>query len=126
MSGDATRPCLATLTPDGREPDRPFRAVAKLARMANDTVTLTIEGDSDADELTVPSDLLDLLREGDETDPAVVGDIAMFGLAQRIHGAVHHGQGDADQEIQDLEELTLDLFEERFGASFAELTGHDH
>ncbi|MDS0259080.1 hypothetical protein NDI56_06710 [Haloarcula sp. S1CR25-12] len=94
--------------------------------MANETVTLTIEGEDDADELTVPSELLDLLRENDETDPAVVGDIAMFGLAQRIHGAVHHGQGEADQGIQDLEALTLDLFEERFGASFAELTGHDH
>jgi len=94
--------------------------------MANDTVTLTIEGEEDADELTVPSGLLDLLRENDEADPQVIGDIAMFGLAQRIHGAVAHGQGEPDQEIQDLETLTLELFEERFGASFAELTGHDH
>jgi hypothetical protein len=94
--------------------------------MTNDTVTLTIEGEEADDELTVPSELLDMLRENDETDPEVIGDIAMFGLAQRIHGAVHHGQGEAGQEIQDLEELTLDLFEERFGASFAELTGHDH
>jgi len=94
--------------------------------MANETVTLTIEGEGDEDELTVPSDLLDLLRESDETDPAVVGDIAMFGLAQRIHGAVAHGEGEPDQQIQDLETLTLELFEERFGASFAELTGHDH
>ena len=94
--------------------------------MANETVTLTIEGEDDTDELTVPSELLDLLRENDETDPAVVGDIAMFGLAQRIHRAVHHGQGEADQGIQDLEQLTLELFEERFGATFGELTGHDH
>ena len=95
--------------------------------MANDTVTLSIEGDDAEDELTVPADLLDLLREsGDESDPEVVGDIAMFGLAQRIHGAVAHGQGEPDQELQDLEQLTLDLFEDRFGASFAELTGHDH
>jgi len=110
----------------GHEPDRPFRPVSERLPMANDTVTLTIEGENEDDELTVPSDLLDLLRENDETDAAVVGDIAMFGLAQRIHGAVHHGQGEADQDIQDLEQLTLDLFEERFGASFAELTGHDH
>ena len=94
--------------------------------MANETVTLTIEGEDDTDELTVQSELLYLLRENDETDPAVVGDIAMFGLAQRIHGAVHHGQGEADQGIQDLEQLTLELFEERFGATFGELTGHDH
>ncbi|MBX0323646.1 hypothetical protein EGH21_11465 [Halomicroarcula sp. F13] len=95
--------------------------------MANDTVTLTIEGDDATDELTVPSGLLDILREeADETDPEVVGDIAMFGLAQRIHGAVHHSQGEPDEEIAALEELTLDLFEERFGASFGEMTGHDH
>ena len=94
--------------------------------MANDTVTLTIEGAETSDELTVPSALLDLLREDTEPNPQVVGDIAMFGLAQRIHGAVAHGQGEPDQEIQDLETLTLELFEERFGASFAELTGHDH
>jgi hypothetical protein len=94
--------------------------------MANDTVTLSIESDGDSDELTVPADLLDLLREDAESDPEVVGDIAMFGLAQRIHGAVAHGQGEPDQEIKDVESLTLDLFEERFGASFAELTGHDH
>jgi hypothetical protein len=95
--------------------------------MTSDTVTLTIETDDATDELTVPKGLLDILREQpDETDPQVVGDIAMFGLAQRIHGAVHHSQGEPDAEIADLEELTLDLFEERFGASFGELTGHDH
>jgi len=95
--------------------------------MANETVTLTIDGETDADELTVPTELVDILRENDdETAPEVVGDIAMFGLAQRIHSAVHHGQGEPDEEIAALEELTLDLFEERFGATFGELTGHDH
>ena len=94
--------------------------------MATNTVTLTVEGDEDSDELTVPAALLDLLREDAETDPEVIGDIAMFGLAQRTHGAVAHGQGEPDQEIKDVETETLDLFEERFGASFAELTGHDH
>ncbi|WP_276272323.1 DUF7545 family protein [Haloarcula litorea] len=95
--------------------------------MAPDTVTLTVEGEEESEELTVPADLLDMLREQpDESDAQVVGDIAMFGLAQRIHGAVHHSQGDADEEIAELETLTLDLFEKRFGASFAELTGHDH
>ena len=94
--------------------------------MANDTVTLTIEGEDDTDELTVPNELLDLLRENDETDPAVVGDIAMFGLAQRIHGAVHHGQGEVDDEVAAAESRAMDRFEERFGRSFAEMTGHDH
>jgi hypothetical protein len=91
-----------------------------------DAVTITLESGDDADELTVPVELLDMLREGEESDPEIVGDIAMFGFAQRIHGAVAHGQGEPSEELQDVESRTLDLFEERFGSSFAELTGHDH
>ncbi|MFC6864929.1 hypothetical protein ACFQGE_15860 [Halomicroarcula sp. GCM10025817] len=95
--------------------------------MTSDTVTLTIETDDATDELTVPADLLEILREEPgESDPQVIGDLAMFGLAQRIHSAVHHAQGEPDAEIAALEEQTLDLFEERFGTTFGELTGHDH
>jgi hypothetical protein len=93
-----------------------------------DTVTLTLKSDDgDTDELEVPTALLGMLREEDDETPSqIIGDIAMFGLAQRIHGAVAHGQGDPSQEVKDAEELTMDLFEERFGATFAEMTGHDH
>ncbi|MFB6150583.1 MAG: hypothetical protein ABEJ40_02130 [Haloarculaceae archaeon] len=89
------------------------------------TLELTAE-DGTSDELAVPTTLLDMLAEGDETAPEVVGDIAMFGFAQRIHASVAHGEGEPDAELEGVEELTLDLFEERFGRSFAELTGHDH
>jgi hypothetical protein len=92
-----------------------------------ETVTLTIEDpDGTTDELTVPWPLLEMLRQGDESDPEVVGDVTMIGLAQRIHGAIHHSQGEPDQELQDAEDLTMDLFEDRFGQTFAEMTGHDH
>ena len=92
-----------------------------------ETVTLTLESDDGAtDELEVPTQLLEMLAEGDETAPEVVGDIAMFGLAQRIHSAAHHSEGETDDVIEDTESLTLDLFEDRFGRSFAELTGHSH
>ena len=91
------------------------------------TVTVTLESDDGAvDELEVPTELLDLLAEGDETAPEVVGDIAMFGFAQRIHSVVHHSEGEVDESVAETEELTLELFEERFGRSFAELTGHNH
>jgi len=93
-----------------------------------ETVTLTIEADDGTeDELTVPTSLLAMLREeDDETPPEIVGDIAMFGLAQRVHGAIHHGQGDAPEELVDAEAQIMELFEERFGATFDELTGHSH
>ncbi|MFW6018262.1 MAG: DUF7545 family protein [Halapricum sp.] len=95
--------------------------------MADETVTLTIEDDDRTDELTVPIAMIEMLREEEGETPAeIIGDIAMFGLAQRIHGAIHHGQGEPPQEVKDAEELTMELFEERFGASYGELTGHDH
>lgn len=95
--------------------------------MADETVTLQIEAeDGTTDELTVPAVLLDMLREDGDSDPEIVGDIAMLGLAQRVHAAVHHSQGQPGQEIQDAEEVTNELFEERFGQSFGEMTGHQH
>jgi hypothetical protein len=93
----------------------------------SDVVRVTLESEDGAvDDLKVPTRLLDMLAEGDETAPAVVGDIAMFGFAQRIHGAVAHGDGEVDDELEAVEDRTLELFEDRFGRSFAELTGHDH
>jgi hypothetical protein len=92
----------------------------------SDTVTLTVESEEGSDEVTLPAELVDLLKEGDETPAEVVGDLAMMGCAQRIHATVHHSEGEVDPQIERLEELTMELFEERFGASYGELTGHDH
>lgn len=95
--------------------------------MSSDSVTLTIEGDDTSDELTVPPAMLDLLREDEaETDPQVVGDLAMLGLAQRIHTAVHHSEGDVDEAIQEVHDDMMANFEDRFGQTFGELTGHQH
>jgi hypothetical protein len=91
-----------------------------------ETVTVRLETDEDSDELTVPVALIELLGEGGETTPEVVGDIAMLGFTQQAHGAVHHSQGTVDEQIQEAEALAAELFEERFGQSFAEMTGHDH
>jgi hypothetical protein len=92
----------------------------------SDTVTLTVESAEGSDEVTLPADLIELLKEGEETPAEVVGDLAMMGCAQRIHATVHHSQGDVDPAIEHLEELTMELFEDRFGVSYGEMTGHSH
>ena len=94
--------------------------------MADETVTLSIEGDAAADEVTLPVEMLDLLREADESDAEVVGDLALFSCAQRIHATVHHAEGGDTERYRAIEERTMALFEERFGATYSELTGHDH
>jgi hypothetical protein len=94
--------------------------------MADDTVTLHIEGPNDEDDVTLPEEMLDLMREADESDAEIVGDLALFSCAQRIHATVHHAEGGDTEEYKEIEEQTMDLFEERFGASYAELTGHQH
>ena len=94
--------------------------------MADETVTLSIEGDAATDEVTLPVGMLDLLREADESDAEVVGDLALFSCAQRIHATVHHAEGGDTERYRAIEGRTMALFEERFGASYGELTGHDH
>ena len=94
--------------------------------MADETVTLSIEGDAETDEVTLPAGMLDLLREADESDAEVVGDLALFSCAQRIHATVHHAEGGDTERYRAIEERTMALFEERFGATYGELTGHNH
>jgi hypothetical protein len=94
--------------------------------MADDTVTLYIEGPGGDDEISLPTEMLDLMREGDESNAEIVGDLALFSCAQRIHATVHHAEGGDTEDYREIEEQTMELFEERFGASYAELTGHDH
>jgi hypothetical protein len=91
-----------------------------------ETVTIEIETDSESDELSVPAGLLDLIRDGDQSDPAVVGDVALLSFASRTHHLVHHGDDDPSEEILAIEEETMNAFEDRFGMTFEEATGHDH
>ncbi|WP_121821463.1 DUF7545 family protein [Halostella salina] len=92
-----------------------------------DTVSVTIASSDDGeDEIELPEDLIDMLAEDDEDAATVIGDIALFGCAQRIHGAIHHGQGEPSEAVKEVEADTMEIFEERFGATFGELTGHDH
>ena len=94
--------------------------------MSEDTVTLYVEGDEDSDEVTLPVEMLDLMREADEPNAEIVGDLALFSCAQRIHATVHHAEGGDTERYEEIEARTMELFEDRFGARYAELTGHDH
>ncbi|WP_439026611.1 DUF7545 family protein [Haloarchaeobius sp. DT45] len=95
--------------------------------MADDieTVTFSIESDDDSDEVTLPRDLLDLLAEGDQSPAEVVGDIAMLSFASRAHHIAHHGE-ESNEQLDAVEQSAMDLFEERFGVTFGEATGHQH
>ncbi|PSP89687.1 hypothetical protein BRC90_05015 [Halobacteriales archaeon QS_4_69_34] len=90
-----------------------------------DTLTLTIDAPDTTDELVVPTRLLELVAEDDESAPEVVGDTAMITLANQIHHTVAHAEG-TGEGLEDVEAHTMELFEERFGESFAEMTGHEH
>lgn len=94
--------------------------------MTGETAHITIEGPDGDDELELPAQLLELLAEGDESSAEVVGDLTLLSCAQRIHATVHHAEGEVSDELEALEARTLELFEERFGVSFAEATGHNH
>lgn len=91
-----------------------------------DTIELHVDGPDGEDTVELPAHLVDLLAEGEQSAASVVGDLALFGCAQRIHATVHHSEGEVDEELADAEGVTMDLFEERFGASYGEMTGHQH
>lgn len=92
-----------------------------------DEVTFTVSGPDGEDEFTVPEGLVSLLaEEDDESQAQVVADLALMSFAQRAHMIVHHGEGELGAEIEELEEAVLDQFEERFGMTYGEATGHQH
>lgn len=96
--------------------------------MADDTLTLTISTADDDDTVDVAAEVLDLLAREGETPPEVAGDLVVMSLANRVHHMAHHGQGavEGDVDLSAIEDTMMDLFEDRFGQTFAEMTGHDH
>ncbi|WP_075938278.1 DUF7545 family protein [Halosegnis longus] len=94
--------------------------------MVDNTVELTLSGPDGDDELTLPAPLIDMFSENDESAAEVVGDLAMINAAQQIHAATAHGQGEPSEELEAVESLLMSQFEERFGQTFGEMTGHQH
>ncbi|MFB6070588.1 MAG: hypothetical protein ABEJ76_06135 [Halanaeroarchaeum sp.] len=94
--------------------------------MTENTVTIALETDGDADEIELSADLIDLFREQDtETDVEIVGDMVVMAFAERVHAILHHGQG-ADEDLEAIEADVMDRFEDRFGMTYEEATGHSH
>ena len=91
-----------------------------------ETATVTIEvEDGGTEELSVPRGLLERLVEGEESLAASVGDVVVLSVANNAHHWVHHA-GEADEELAAEESARMAAFEERFGMSFGEMTGHQH
>lgn len=89
--------------------------------------TFTIEGpDGSTDAVTLPDGLVTMFNEAGDPPARVVGDLVQVAFTQRVHAIVHHSEDDVDAELESLEEQALDLFEDRFGRSFEEVTGHQH
>ena len=92
-----------------------------------ETETYTIEGpDGETDELELPEGLVDVLAEQGETPTTVVAEIALLSFVQRSHAIVHHAEGDVPADLEAINEKAEELFEDRFGMTFGEATGHDH
>jgi hypothetical protein len=92
-----------------------------------DTETYTIEGpNGDTDSVELPSGLVDVLSEQGESPATVVGDVALLSFVQRAHAIVHHSEGGVPEDLLEINEKAEELFEDRFGVSFAEATGHHH
>jgi len=95
--------------------------------MSEETLTVSLDIDGEADDVDLPARLVDLFREEEsETDAEIVGDMVVMAFAERAHAIVHHGQGGEDEDLESIESATMDLFEERFGMTYGEATGHAH
>ncbi len=91
-----------------------------------DAVTVGIEIDDERAEIEIPSGLIDRLSEPGESPATVVADVAVMSFAGRAHALAHHAEGDVDAELGEIETDMMDRFEDRFGVTYAEATGHSH
>lgn len=89
-------------------------------------VVITIAGPNDETDVALPESLFDTLSEEDETATEVVGDILVLSCAQRVHALAHHSEEEMDENLSPVEDRMMELFEEHFGVTFAQATGHDH
>ncbi len=93
-----------------------------------ETVTVRIETDDSTDEVTLPADFVSLLAVNDQSPAETIGDLVLQSVAGHAHHLVHHGHGEEPEDIdlEAQEAAAMELFEERFGLTYGEATGHQH
>lgn len=92
-----------------------------------DTYQFTIEGPEETtDELEIPTAALDAMLEDGGEPVEAIGDFAVMLIAEQLHGVLHHSDGEVDPSLEAAESEIMDTFEDRFGVTFAEMTGHSH
>jgi len=92
-----------------------------------DDITFTVTGpEGEEEDVTLPVALVDAFAEEGDTDTEVVADVLQMAFTQRAHAIVHHSEGDVPEELEEAEERAAELFEDRFGMTFGEATGHSH
>lgn len=92
--------------------------------METTDVRIAVEGSEET--IALPADVLTFFGGGEQPAAETVGDLLIVDCTHRLHGYVHHGDEAADPSIEEAERAMRELFEERFGSSFAEVTGHAH
>lgn len=88
-------------------------------------VTIT-DTDGGEEQIELPDAVVDLLVEDEMSTAEGIADLVVFACAQRIHAVVHHAEGNPDEGLETAEAAMMERFEERFGASYGEITGHQH
>ena len=92
-----------------------------------DSITVTVDTESGSDEITLPLDIVDLYREEpSENDAMIVADMVVMAFTERAHALAHHGEGETEVDMDAIEDEMLGAFEDRFGVTYAEATGHSH
>jgi len=91
-----------------------------------ESYTVRIDADGDEAELEVPEALVTALSEADDSPADVVADLVVMSFAGRAHALLHHSEGEPADDLQEAEAEMMDRFEERFGVTYAEATGHAH
>lgn len=92
----------------------------------SDSVTVGIDVEGETGEIEVPTALLDALSEPNDSLAEVVVDVTLMSFAGRAHALLHHTEGEPSEALKAAEAEMLDRFEERFGVTYEEATGHSH